>query len=160
MSSISDQFLRPTEIFSPGWPSKMTVFIQRGVRSVLSSHLLILKADLCHWGSGNYEEWKRKTWFESLLLGPSQLNCGSDRQRTPLQDGDHTGNELQLVPCFPLLRSEMFPEWFRRVSVSVSSRENSFNLDIAPKRWYSVLLKPWDNFSVTLPLISSESCVI
>ena len=37
---------------------------------------------------------------------------------------------------------------------------NSSNLDRAPKMRNFVLLKSWDNFSVTLPSISSETCVI
>ena len=41
--------------------------------------------------------------------------------------------------------------WFKR---------NSFNLDRAPKIWDSVRLNSWDSFLVTLPSISSETCVI
>ena len=41
--------------------------------------------------------------------------------------------------------------WFRR---------NSSNLERAPKMRDSVLLNSWDSFLVTLPSISSESCVI
>ena len=39
-------------------------------------------------------------------------------------------------------------------------KRNSSNLDRAPKMRDSVLLNSWDNFLVTLPLISSETCVI
>ena len=55
--------------------------------------------------------------------GLGKLGCWHDRQRTPLQDGDHSGNDARLVPGFLRQRSGMFPERFRRMSVSVSSRE-------------------------------------
>ena len=41
--------------------------------------------------------------------------------------------------------------WFKR---------NSSNLERVPKMRDSVLLNTWDNFLVTLPSISSETCVI
>ena len=41
--------------------------------------------------------------------------------------------------------------WFKR---------NSSNLDRVPKMRDSVLLNSWDSFLLTLPSISSESCVI
>ena len=41
--------------------------------------------------------------------------------------------------------------WFKR---------NSFNLDRASEMQDSILLNSWDSFLVTLPSISSESCVI
>ena len=41
--------------------------------------------------------------------------------------------------------------WFKR---------NSSNLDRVPKKRDSVLLNSWDSFLVTLPSISSETCVI
>ena len=55
--------------------------------------------------------------------GLRKLGCWHDRQRTPLQDGDHSGNDARLVPGFLRQRSGMFPERFRRMSVPVSSRE-------------------------------------
>ena len=39
-------------------------------------------------------------------------------------------------------------------------KKNSSNVDGAPKMRHSVLLNSWDNFSLTLPSISSKSCVI
>ena len=96
---------------------------------------------------------------EETRLCLSQLNDGIDRQRVPLQDEDHHGNDPHLVPGFPRLCSGMFPERFRSASVSIFKR-NSSNLDRAPKMRDSVLLKSWDSFSVTLPSISSEACVI
>ena len=55
--------------------------------------------------------------------GLSQLDCEHDRQRIPLQDGDRSGNDPRLVPGFLRRRSGMFPERFRRMSVSMGSRE-------------------------------------
>ena len=55
--------------------------------------------------------------------GLSQLGCWHDRQRTPLQDGDHSGKDPRLVPVFLRYRSRMFPERFRKMSVPVGSRE-------------------------------------
>ena len=48
-------------------------------------------------------------------MGLSQLDCRHDRQRTPLQDEDHSGNDPRLVPGFLRQCSGMFPEWFRRM---------------------------------------------
>ena len=60
---------------------------------------------------------------EEPRLGVSQLNDGINRRRVPLQDEDHLGNDLHLVPGFPRLCSGMFPERFRSASVTVGSRE-------------------------------------
>ena len=56
---------------------------------------------------------------------------------------------------------------FRNVSQTVPEcvricgfKRNSSNLDRAPKMRDSVLLNSWDSFLVTLPSISSETCVI
>ena len=57
------------------------------------------------------------------LPGLSQLDCWHDRQKTPLQDGDHSGNDSRLVPGFLRQCSEMFPEWLRIMSVFVGSEE-------------------------------------
>ena len=38
---------------------------------------------------------------ERPQLGLSQLNCGTDRQRTPLQDGDHSGWFQVFHVCVP-----------------------------------------------------------
>ena len=71
-----------------------------------------------------------------------------------------------------LWESSSFVPWlstfvFRNVSGTVLEcvricwfRRNSSNLDRAPKMRDSVLLNSWDSFLVTLPSISSESCVI
>ena len=48
------------------------------------------------------------------------------------------------------------PEWVR---ICWSKRMLS-NLDRAHKMWDSVLLNSWDKYLVTLPSISSETCVI
>ena len=70
------------------------------------------------------------------------------------------------------MKSSSFVLWlstfvFRNVSGTVPeciricwSRRNSSNLDRVPKMRDSVLLYPWDSFLVTLPSISSESCVL
>ena len=67
-------------------------------------------------------------WFftancEKSHPGLNQLDCWHDRQRTPLQDGDHSGNGPRLVPGFLSQCTGMFPERFRRMSVPVGSRE-------------------------------------
>ena len=60
---------------------------------------------------------------ERRLLGLSQLDCWTNRQKTPLQNGDHSGNDPQLVPDFLCHCFGMFLERFRRVPVFVGSRE-------------------------------------
>ena len=60
---------------------------------------------------------------EKFLLGLRQLECWNDKQRIPIQDGDQFGNDPQLVPGFVSQCSEMFPECFRRLSVSVGTKE-------------------------------------
>ena len=89
---------------------------------------------------------------EEPCLRLSQLNDGIDRWRVPLQDEDHPGNDPHLVPGFP----RMFPEWV----CICGFRKNSFELDRAPKMRDFVLLNSWDSFLVTLPSISSKTCVI
>ena len=66
-----------------------------------------------------------------------------------------------------LIRSLVFPFVFRDVSGtdpewpwSIAFRRNSSSRDRAPKSPHFVLLNSWDNFHVTLPSISSETCVI
>ena len=50
---------------------------------------------------------------EKSLPGQSQSNSWSHGQRTPLQDGDHSGNDPQLVPGFLAHCSGIFRERFR-----------------------------------------------
>ena len=57
------------------------------------------------------------------LLGLSQLDSWHDRQRTPLQDGNHSRSDPRLVPGFLRRRSGMFPERFWRMSVPLGSTE-------------------------------------
>ena len=92
-------------------------------------------------------------------LGLSQLSCGTDRLRVPLQVEDHSGNDPQLVPgslypCF-----WMFPERFRSASVSVGSREARL---FSTEHQKCGSLSCWSPGSVVkwLPSISSETCVI
>ena len=71
-----------------------------------------------------------------------------------------------------LWESSSFVPWFptfvfRNVPGTVSEwvrifwfKRDSSNLDRAPKMRDSVLLNSWDSFLLTLPSISSESCVI
>ena len=67
--------------------------------------------------------------------GLSQLGCWHDRRRTPLQDGDHSGNDPRLVPGFLRQRSGRFLERFRRMSVSVGSREIRLTWAEHPRCW-------------------------
>ena len=53
----------------------------------------------------------------------SQLVCWHDRQRIPLQNVAHSGNDPCLVPGFLRQHSVIFPERFRRMPVPVGSRE-------------------------------------
>ena len=60
---------------------------------------------------------------ERSRLDLSQLGSRYDRQRTPLQDGDDSGNDPRLVLGFLRQCSGMFPKQFRWISVPVGSRE-------------------------------------
>ena len=74
---------------------------------------------------------------------------------------DHSGNDLQLISGFPRPCSGIYPERFRRVSVSVGSGEiRLIEMNRDPKNRDSVLLISWDSFLATLPSISLETCVI
>ena len=53
----------------------------------------------------------------------SWLTGGTERRRTPLQDGAHSGTDPQLVPGFMRLSSGMFAERLRSLSAPVGSRE-------------------------------------
>ena len=82
------------------------VSMSRDITNCLVSQSSLNQRAKCSWGGA--------------ALGPSQLNCGPDRQRTPLQVGDHSGNDPLswfLVFCVGV------PEWFPRMSVTVGSRE-------------------------------------
>ena len=97
---------------------------------------------------------------ERPLLGLNQLKCGTDRLRAPLQDGDHSGNDPQLVPGFLHPCSEMFPERLRSASISVGSREIRLTLTEHSK---CETLSCWilgTVFLLTLTSISWETCVI
>ena len=97
-----------------------------------------------------------RCWCKRPLLGPSQLKYGTDRQRTPLQDGDHSGNDPQLAPVFLRRCSGTVPESVRICGF----KRNSSVQDSAPKMQDSVLMNSWDVFLVTLPSIASEPCVL
>ena len=89
-----------------------------------------------------------------------RLNCGTDRQGTPLQDGDHSRTDPQLLPGFFMFVLRNVPGTLPE-SVGICGLErNSSNLDRAPKTRDSVLVNSWDTFLVTLHSISSETCVI
>ena len=85
---------------------------------------IILKKILWQW------DWNRELRCSNLSycgrsrLALSQFDFWYDRQRTPPQDEDLSGNDPHLVPGFLRQRSGMFPERFRRMSVPVGSREN------------------------------------
>ena len=49
--------------------------------------------------------------------------CWHDKQKTPLQDVDHSGNDPRLAPGFLSRRSGMFPERLQRMFVHVGSKE-------------------------------------
>ena len=66
---------------------------------------------------------------ERSRLGLSQLDYWHDKQRTQLQDGDHSGNDPRLVPAFPRQCSGMF----RRMSVFVGSGEIRLTWTVHPK---------------------------
>ena len=53
---------------------------------------------------------------ERSRLSLSQLGYWHHRQRTPLQDEDHSGNDPRLVPGFLRRGSGMVPEWSRNGS--------------------------------------------
>ena len=72
---------------------------------------------------GFYAEHFKKTRCEERRLSLNQLSDGTDRPSIPFQDEDHSSNDFHLVPSFLRLRSEMFPERFRSVSVPVGSTE-------------------------------------
>ena len=91
--------------------------------------------------------------YERSHPGLSELGCWHDSQRTPLQDGDHSGNDPCSVPGFLRQRSGMFLERFRRMLASVGSRGIRLTWT-APKLRDSVLLNSWDSFLVSLPSIS------
>ena len=61
--------------------------------------------------------------YERSHLGLSHLGCWHDRQRTPLQDWDPSGNDPRLVSGSLHQRSGKLSERFRTISVSVGSRE-------------------------------------
>ena len=90
----------------------------------------------------------------------SQLNDGIDRRRVPLQDEDHPGNDPHLVSSFPTFVFRNVPGTVPEcVRICGFSRQSS-NLGRAPKMRDTVLLNSWVSFLVTLPSISSETCVI
>ena len=76
------------------------------------------------------------------------MKCWSDRQRTPLRDGNHFGNDPQLVPGFPSTCSGMFPERFRKSVCACGLKRNSSNLNRALKIRDSVLLNSWNSLLV------------
>ena len=100
-----------------------------------------------------------KSFCERSPPGLSHLNCRTFRHRTPLREGDRSGNDSQLVPVFKSLFQDVLwtvPErgrtcWFKK---------SSSNLNRAPKMRDSVLLKSWDSFLVTVPSFSLETCVM
>ena len=108
----------------------------------------------------------RESFFE--ILSPcersrpclSQLGCWQNKQRFPVQDGDHSGDDPHLVPGFVRQRSGVFPERFRRMSVRLVSRAYHPIWTEQPRCGAFVLLNSWYNFIVTLPSISLELCAM
>ena len=89
----------------------------------------------------------------------SELNCWSGRQRTPLWDRDHSGNDRRLVPFSQSLSRDV-PGTVPENARTCGFKRNSSSLYRAHKMRDCVLLKAWDSFSVTLPSTSSETCVM
>ena len=98
---------------------------------------------------------------EEPRLCLSQLNDGTDRRRVPLQDEDRSSWERSSFGSW------FYTILFRKVPGTVPEcvricgfRRNSSNLDRASNMRDFVLLNSWGSFLVTLPSISSETCVI
>ena len=87
--------------------------------------------------------------------GLSWLKCWPDEQRTPLWDRDHSGSDPRWVPRFLSCCSRMFPERFWRKTVLAGSEEICRVLEKHPK-----YVTPSDSFLVTLPFVSSDTCVM
>ena len=86
-------------------------------------------------------------YWERSHPGLSQLDSWHDRQRAPLQDGDHSGNDPHLVPGFLCQRSGLLPERFGRMSVSLGSEEIRLTWTVHPSCGRdSVLLNSCDSF--------------
>ena len=66
---------------------------------------------------------KRVSQCEEPRLGLNQLNSVIDRWRVQIQDEDHTGYDLHLVPGFPRVCSWTFLERVHSVSVPVGSKQ-------------------------------------
>ena len=79
-------------------------------------------------------------------LGLSQLNCWADSQRTPLQDGDHSGNDPRLVPDFLLQCSGMLRNgsgerpYLRVPKESVQFRQSAKNAELCPAEFLGQFL--------------------
>ena len=65
-----------------------------------------------------------------------------------------------IVPWFSAFAYRNVPGTVPECVCICGFKRNSSNLDRAPKMWDSVLLNSWDSFLVSLPSISSETCVI
>ena len=92
--------------------------------------------------------------------GQSNWNCWTERQKIPLRDRHHSGNDPQLVPGFPSRCWGMFPERFRGMSVPVGSRETCLTQTDHPKYEILSCWHPETVFLVNPPSISSETCMI
>ena len=97
---------------------------------------------------------------EEPRLGLNQLKDGTVRRRDPLQDEDHPGNDPHFVPGFPRCVFRNVPETILECVRICGLTRNSFNLNRARKMRDLVLLNLWDRFLMTLPSISSRTCVM
>ena len=88
------------------------------------------------------------------LLGQSFASCGCGR--CLLQDEDHSGSRPHSFPGSCHMRFGTYLEW---PWISWFMRKPSRRAKL-PNIRFSVLLNSWDNFFVTLPLISCKTSVM
>ena len=97
-------------------------------------------------------------WGRSLPQ-MKQFNFWTDKQRTPLGMGINLGSISSSLPIFHVILFGF--SWNRSAECPyLRVQRKSCDLDSALKMLDSVLLKTWENFLVTLPSNSSETCVL
>ena len=81
-------------------------------------------------------------------------------QKMPASGWGSLWESSSFVPWFSTFVFRNVPGTVSECVVICGFKRNSSNLDRAPKMRDFVLLNSWDSFLVTLPPISSETCVI
>ena len=81
-------------------------------------------------------------------------------RKMPASEWGSLWESSSFVPWFPTFVIRNVPGTVSECALICWFRRNSSNLDRAPKMRDSVWLNSWDSFLLTLPSISSESCVI